>query len=176
MNWEAAGAIAEIVGGLAVIISILYLAMQVKESRMLALAQSQREIMSAAPALWSPFSTVPTATTDFRNGLNRYEDLDPDSQARFTHLLWPIMHHVELLHMMHGKGLMDEPSYERWMAGLVGITNTEGGAAWWKRIRVMVGPEFVAALDHMRDTSELPYTITDTWHFYNSDSLDSQIP
>ena len=143
---------------------------------MLAYAQSQRDIMGAATALWSPFNTVPTATTDFRNGLNRYEDLDPDSQARFTHLLWPIINHCESVHMMHGKGLMDKPSYERWMAGIVGVITTAGGAAWWKRMRVMIGPEFVTAIEHMRDTSELTYKITDTWHFYNSDSLDSQLP
>jgi hypothetical protein len=175
MSWEAAGAIAEILGGLAVIISILYLAKQVKESRLLAFGQSQREIMAASPALWSPFNTVPTAITDFRNGLNRYEDLDPDSQARFNHLVLPIINHVESVHMMHGKGLYDDPSYERWMAAAIGIITTEGGAPWWGLMRIGIGPKFVADLEHMRDTSDQTYKMTDLWPFYNSDSIDSQI-
>ncbi len=175
MNWEMFGAISEAVGGLAVIVSILYLARQVKEGRLLAFAESQRAIMSASAALWAPFNHSPISTVDVRNGLNRYEELDPDSQARFTHLIWPLVNHAEMVHMMHEKGLMDGPSYERWMAGIVGVITTDGGAQWWERMRSMIGPEFVAALEHMRDTSGQIYKVTDTWHFYNSDSLDSQI-
>jgi len=175
MNWEMFGAISEAVGGLAVIVSILYLARQVKEGRLLALAESQRAIMSAASAMWAHFNNSPRATVDFRNGLNRYEELDPDSQARFTQLMFPIINHVEMVHMMHEKGLMDSPTSERWMAAIVGVINTDGGAQWWERMRPMINSNFVAAIEHMRDTSERTYKITDIWHFYNSDSLDSQI-
>mgnify|MGYP003381125184 CR=1 FL=1 len=39
----------------------------------------------------------------------------------------------------------------------------------------MISPEFVAAIEHMRDTSVQTYKLTDNWHFYNSDCLDSRI-
>jgi len=30
----------------------------------------------------------------------------------------------------------------------------------------MFGPQFIAAPEDMRDTSDSTYTITDTWHFF----------
>lgn len=100
MNWEMFGAISEDAGGLAVIISILYLARQMKQSRLLAFAESQRAVMSASSGLW----------------------------AQFTHLIFPPIHHVEMDHMMHEKGLMDSPTSERSMSGIVGVITTDGGA------------------------------------------------
>ena len=172
MNWEIFGVIVEAVGGLAVIISLLYLAKQMRENRLLAIAESQRAVMSTYIEIQASFKNTPSSIADFRNGLNRYETLDPDSQARFTHLMWPFINHGEMVYEMHKTGLMGSMSCERFMAGLVGLITTEGGAKWWEIMRVMIGPEYVAALEHMRDTSELTYKITDLWHFYNSDSLD----
>ena len=172
MNWEIFGVIVEAIGGLAVIISLLYLAKQVRESRSLAIAESQRAVMNASSEIWATFNNSPSSIADFRNGLNRYETLDPDSQARFTHLMWPLINHGEMVYEMHKTGLMGSISSERFMAGLVGMITTEGGAKWWEIMRVMIGPEYVAALEHMRDTSELTYKLTDMWNFYNSDSLD----
>ena len=172
MNWEIFGVIVEAIGGLAVIISLLYLAKQVRESRSLAIAESQRAVMNASSEIWQTFNNSPNSIADFRNGLNRYETLDPDSQARFTLLMWPLINHGEMVYEMHKTGLMGSISSERIMAGMVSTITTEGGAKWWEIMRVMIGPEYVAALEHMRDTSELTYKLTDTWNFYNSDSLD----
>ena len=40
MNWDAIGAIAEIVGAMAVVVTLYYLAMQVRESRLQDLAEN----------------------------------------------------------------------------------------------------------------------------------------
>ncbi len=40
MNWDAIGAIAEIVGATAVVVTLYYLAMQVRESRLQDLAEN----------------------------------------------------------------------------------------------------------------------------------------
>jgi hypothetical protein len=69
MNWEIFGVIVEAVGGLAVIISLLYLAKQVRESRSLAIAESHRAVMSASTEIWAPFNNSPSLISDFRNGL-----------------------------------------------------------------------------------------------------------
>ena len=165
MNLEALGNVGEFIGALAVILSILYLARQVKQSSLLARAESQRALLNSAH-LWHPFATTPGLTHDFREGLNRYSELDPDTQARFNHLIWPFINHVEAVFRMYRQGLMEYDSYERYMVGVIGIINTPGGGEWWEHVGGMFGPEFVEALEVMRENSETTYTITEPWHFY----------
>ena len=170
MDWAIVGALGELFGGLAVVLSVLYLAHQVRESRMQATAEGQRDLLSTAH-LHIPVATTAGATSDWRKGLNLYESLDPDTQARFHHLIHPHINHVEAVFHMYRNGLMDEHTYERWMAGIVAIISTEGGGAWWAHVRSTFGPSYVSEIERIRDNPGGSYKLTDFWHFYNEDSL-----
>jgi len=165
MDLEALGNIGEILGAVAVIFSILYLARQISQSTALARAENQRELLNTAH-LWHPLATIPGLTADLRAGLNRYSELDPDVQARFHHFMHPLVNHIEAVFRMHRQGLIEEDSCERWMAGLVGIIRTPGGSNWWERVKEMFGPEFVQEIERIGGQSDQLYTTTDLWHFY----------
>ena len=174
MNWEIVGALGELFGGLAVVFSVLYLAYQVRESRLQALAEGQRALLTTTH-LYTHLATTPGATKDWRDGLNRYADLDPDTQARFHHLMHPHINHVEAVFRMHENGLIDEESYERWMAGIVGVITSKGGRDWWSQVRGLFGPSYVAALEQMRDDPERDTPpLTEFWPFYADRSEESE--
>lgn len=166
MNLEALGNAGEIVGAVAVILSILYLARQISQSTAIARAENQRELLNTAH-IWHPLVTTPGLTADFRDALNRYPDIDPDAQARFHHFMHPLLNHVEAVFRMHRQGLLEDDSYERWMAGLIAILNTPGASVWWEHIKGMLGREFVEDLERMREHSDVMYLMTDLWHFYH---------
>lgn len=67
MNWEAIGAIGEVFGALAVLVTLFYFAVQIRQSNKLAEAQSQRELMNFD--VFTPLVTNPTLTTEFRAGI-----------------------------------------------------------------------------------------------------------
>lgn len=165
MNLEALGNAGEIIGAVAVIFSILYLARQINQNTALARAESQRELLNTAH-LWHPLATTPGLTVDFRNALNRYPELDPDAQARFHHFMQPLLNHVEAIFRMHRQGLFEDDAYERWMAGLIAIINAPGASVWWDQVKGMMGSDFVEGLEHMREHSDEMYLMTDLWQFY----------
>lgn len=175
MNWEIAGALGELFGAAAVVLSVLYLAYQIRESRLQAMASAQRELLNTTH-LYTHIATTPGATNDWRQGLNRYDELDPDTQARFHHLMHPHINHVEAVYRMHQGGMIDEETYDRWMAGIVGIISTTGGKAWWSRVRITFTPGYVTALERMRDSGENTYLITEPWHFYAADKSEKSTP
>jgi hypothetical protein len=72
--------------------------------------------------------------------------------------------------------LVDEETYERWMAGIVSIMNTDGGKVWWATVRVVFGAGYVAALEDMRENSGEMYKLTDAMPFYNRQSLEASEP
>ena len=172
MDWGAIGAVGEVIGGLAVILSILYLAYQIRETRVQAVAESQRELLDTSK-FYIPVGTVPGATQDLRQGFNNYGSLDPDTQARFHYLNHPLLNHVESVYHMKTQGLVDENTYERWMAGIVSIISSDGGKVWWAQVRGMFGPGYVAALEQMRDNAGGMYNLTDALPFFNKQSLEA---
>lgn len=165
VDLEDFGNAGEIIGAVAVIFSILYLARQINQNTALARAENQRELLNTAH-LWHPLATTPGLTADIRGGLNRYSELDPDTQARFHHFMHPLVNHIEAVFRMHRQGLIEDDSCERWMAGLIGIISTPGGSSWWEHVKVMIGPEFIEELDRIREESDQLYLMTDLWHFY----------
>ena len=74
MNWDAIGAIAELLGAVAVIISIIYLAAQVRQTRLQLQAQAEDNITSSAFEAYSqPYEGDNVIV--FRKGLSVHQYL-----------------------------------------------------------------------------------------------------
>ena len=93
MNWEAIGAVGEIVGAAAVVLTLFYLAIQVRHNT------RQEEVQSFQTAIQLYLSNVDEVTKTkegaeiFRQGLNQFDNLAPHDQAAF---------HSKMHSMLHG--------------------------------------------------------------------------
>ena len=86
MNWEAIGALAETLGALAVIVSIIYLAAQVRQTRLQLQAQAEDNILSRAFDAYSPVYEGNNSLV-FRKGLESPETLSADEAFLFKLLM-----------------------------------------------------------------------------------------
>ncbi|WOJ95546.1 hypothetical protein R0137_09795 [Congregibacter brevis] len=168
MNWEAVGAIGEVAGGIVVIVTILYLARQIRENSRIAKAESQRALLETAQ-IWAPIATTPGLVTELRKAVQSYESLDPDSQGRFTFMLYPLINRVESAYRMHQQGMIDEDAYLGWMYALAAFLREPGLSAWWSDLKQVIGPEFIAALDEILLDEEVP-PLSSAWKFLGRES------
>ena len=81
MNWDAIGAIAESLGAFAVIVSIVYLAAQVRQTRIQLQAQAEDNITARAFDAYSPIYEGDNVSI-FR-GLESPDSLTPDQAFLF---------------------------------------------------------------------------------------------
>ena len=86
MEWEALGAIAEMIGAIAIIISIIYLALQVKQTRLQLQVQAEDYINSRAFEAYNPVYEGNNAHI-FRRGLEAPESLNDDEAFVFRLLM-----------------------------------------------------------------------------------------
>ena len=82
MNWEAAGAIGEIAGALAVVLSLVYLARQVGMSNRLARAEAYRMPNSELNSINAGFGTDPIFRSGIRQVLHGASRADLDEDER----------------------------------------------------------------------------------------------
>lgn len=78
MNWDAVGALGEIFGGLAVLITLIYLAAQVRHSNSLATFNGSRELMNQ----FNTLNHLVTTDSELRQTLMKTGDLSADEQER----------------------------------------------------------------------------------------------
>ena len=93
MNWEAAGAIGEIIGASAVVLSVIYLAFQIKmqteESRLAA----TRELSSQTQALMGVLLANPELIIRYGKAVQKYENL-PNEDRLWAAMLFQRMFRV----------------------------------------------------------------------------------
>ena len=173
MNWEAIGAIGEIVGAVAVLVTLIYLATQVRQAQRVARAQNVREVQAGFVRLFSALVQDADLMRTYRTGSVDPGRLDPVERHRFEdwHLIY-FLHFVEL-HTAHQDGLMSSDLYQRWRFAVASHLQTPGATEWWTLVRDYFPTDVVDALEELRDQVPQPVqlrTIPDTG------SPDSQVP
>ena len=98
MNWEAIGAVGEIAGGPAVVISLIYLASQIRHSNRQVEEQVRALRMQAYDSAGADFSALrlhisgsPQIASVWRRAKDSYSALEPDERAQANELLHEYM-------------------------------------------------------------------------------------
>src|SRR5947207_15901937 len=114
MNWDALSAISQLVGSIAVVLSVLYLALQVHRSTRVAKLAAQDAAATALRDVTKPFSENPEVGRIWRVGLEDLDALSPDDKARFYHVAFQFLKAMETIHFHYIYGLMDEQIWRGW--------------------------------------------------------------
>lgn len=161
INWEAAGAIGEIIGALGVIITLVFLVFQIRQnSRLLqnntnqlqqnhklAIAQALGQSPQQQAAMVAISQDADLADIMFR-GFRDYEGLEPLERLRFGMALGPMMagaaarveQHLEL-------DIKLEDNVDETIAFAFEFLRWPGGREWWRRNREKYSPRFRALID-----------------------------
>src|SRR5437764_11362921 len=114
MNWEEVSAIAQMIGSIAVVFSVLYLAIQVHQSNRVAKLAAQDAATTALRDVTKPFAENSELARIWRVGLEDLESLSAEDQARFFHSTYQFLKAYETIHFHHIYGLMDAQIWEGW--------------------------------------------------------------
>ncbi|MGR8949132.1 MAG: hypothetical protein ACU84Q_13875 [Gammaproteobacteria bacterium] len=121
MNWEALGAIGELVGAAAVVLTLAYLAIQIRHSTKLARADAHERAVTYWSSATQPL-LEPEFAELFQNGCESYETLSATDQMRFATLISNMIFSFELAmeKQQHGFANADLiASFERYFEQLV---------------------------------------------------------
>lgn len=131
MNWDAIGAIGEIVGAVAVVATLGYLAIQIRQNTRSDRAASRLTILDTFyGAAWDTARDAELRKATV-SGLNRYSELPADQKAAFHLLQLRYMGNLYNALLLKDAGSLDDESFDvianAFIAGLL----TPGGRDWW---------------------------------------------
>jgi hypothetical protein len=149
-DWEAISAIAQMIGSVAVVFSVLYLAVQVHRSTRIAKVAAQDMAATSLRDVTKPFAENAELARIWRVGLERLESLDAEEQARFFHSTYQFLKAFETIHFHHVHGLMDGQIWQGWCGLLQHYIAAPGVEHYWKLRRDLFSKrfqEFVSTLE-----------------------------
>ncbi len=150
MNWDAINAIAQLVSSIGVIISLLYLAVQVHRSTRITKLAAQDAATTALRDVTRPFAENPEVGVLWRKGLEDINSLGPDEKARFFHVAFQFLKAMETIHFHYIYGLMEEQVWRGWRNLYRHYLDAPGLNYYWQLRHNLFSDrfrEFVAALE-----------------------------
>ena len=132
MNWDAISAISQAIGSVAVVLSVLYLAVQVHQSTRVAKLATQDSAAAALRDVTKPFMENAELARIWRVGLEDLSALSTEDRTRFFHATYQFLKAFETIHFHYVYGLMDRQLWDGWHGLLRHYVAAPGIAEYWK--------------------------------------------
>ena len=154
MNWDAISAISESVGSFAVVLSVLYLAVQVHQSTRVARLATQDAATTALRDVTKPFMENAELERIWRVGLEEIGTLSVEERARFFHAAYQFLKAFETIHFHYAYGLMDRQLWDGWQGLLRHYVAAPGIAHYWKLRPEVFSERFRKFVDALEPPTE----------------------
>lgn len=157
MNWQTGAAIAEILAAPAVIASLIYLAVQIRQNNELLRSESRQALVT---------NDVTSLSANFQNAdvFAKYVaevQLSPEDQLRLSFMYALDLRNREFEYFQYTNGLLDEQTWLAYRHVILINHSTGRGRIWWDKIgRGIVDPAFATLVDEMLVDAEPD----DTYH------------
>ena len=162
MNWDAISAVSQIVGVIVVVVTLIYLAAQVRQGNIFAKLQArQRMIEQTESELYAQMADPSITYSNIRDG-----DLSEDEQARLSLFLINFLRQREWEWFLFQEGVIDSSAFRAYREVVAIHLSTPRGRKWWKRLgHRAFDPGFVEQVEEVLAESDTNSYLQDmrTW-------------
>ncbi len=161
MNWEAIGAIGEFMGGVVVVVSVVYLAAQIRQSNRHAEASAELSWIQGLNEIWDRWTLEPTMIA-IRKGLKDFDGLSKNEQVVFQMQVGALVNHCRVADQLWQRRLIAKETREAAVDVLTRILRTPGGRRYWE-FDAQASPEQPALMREIETRSLEPWNELFPW-------------
>jgi hypothetical protein len=148
MNWDAIGAVGELVGAAAVVVTLLFLIKQIRSNSAL-VENSTLQAASDGIGDWARQLTEnPDLYRIYRAGLIDDSSLSKEERGLFDLILFQGFHANSSAFLQHRNGGSSQKHLDSLLAVFEATFNTPGGRASWERQKHMLDPDFQTGVEN----------------------------
>ena len=153
MNWEAISAIGQLVGALAVVISLIYLANQVRSNARETRLAAMRSTLDFLNRFTQQIAEHADLAELRHRGFKDFESLEGADRARFGSYMHGLFRTIETVYYQHLEGHVD-PRVWRGLEVVTREVNAQPGVqAWWRSRSHWFDEEFAKFINQQQQTA-----------------------
>ncbi len=153
MNWDAIGAVGELVGAIAVFATLFYLASQIRQANQ----ATQANIESQMGQWWSQHNREmihsPEMIEIIEVGLNDMGSLSDPERRRFSWWLASAFYMFDNLYKQYQKGVLSRESWTSNEMTIEGLLRNRSVQLWWESGFFQASSDFAAHVETLRKNS-----------------------
>lgn len=142
MNWDAIGAIGELAGALAVVFTLFYLAVQIRQNTSAVKASTHHAISDSFNVVNKLLASDPNIARIFRLGNTGLSALSEDEQVAYSFILTMFMRVSETLYYQHKQGFTEQQTFLTEDNTLKWAFSNLGFREWWQTNPISFSPDF----------------------------------
>ena len=166
---ETLGNAGDFIGGIAVVITLVYLAIQVRQNTSALKAASWQEVVAGARAA-SKLRGDPAIAPSWARGLSNYPSMSAQDISNFNLAITDEALFFQGVFALYQSRQLEESVYIAYRGWFVSILATPGGSEWWSLVgRPIFVSDMVSELDKQLeigghpDIRQLPATQAKDW-------------
>ena len=147
MNWDAIGAIGEIVGAAAVVITLIYLAVQLKQNTAAMRSSTFQSISSTLAQNMEVLTTTPGMPALLLKANAGLETLTGEERVQFSSFCLMSHRRIESIFVQKSLGALDQGLAEGFERSILLAYGHRGYREWWNSSKSAFSTEFAAWVD-----------------------------
>jgi hypothetical protein len=172
MNWEAIGAIGELIGAAAVVVTLLYLVKQIKQNTESTKAVGLQTWQADSTAHWLSIATNAELAKAGAAFLNDSRNLSEDNFLQIGCWMLNNFRQYQTTFIMHERGVVDDDLYAVEMRMAARNLLIPGIKQWWDAGgRNQMSPKFTEALETFDPGKDTNWTWTKETGFVSWDQV-----
>ena len=149
MNWTVLSTGAEVIGSVAVVVSVVYLAVQIKLGTK-TLRTTMRDNAFQSLQEWNyAVAGDPDLASIISRGSKDLDSLNPKERARFIHIMFSFFKVWERLYLHYIEGSVDETVWMRNKLFLASYLHQPGCRYYWDNRKAAYDPRFQEVADNL---------------------------
>jgi hypothetical protein len=172
MNWDAVGAVGELLGALVVVVTLGYLAIQIRQNTA---QQKREETVSIQRGQNEVIAQLNDPKLVRSYAITAAEGRAANPEDRVRAIIWLVqyLNHFQIVYDLHQLGSLDEDRYKFWENLAVGWVASKGLREWWDEDngKIAFMPEIRSLLDSkLNDPNKVPIGSNEIWDIFDANS------
>ena len=142
MNIEGMANYADVIGGIAVIVSLIYVGIQIRRNTRSTRAQTFQSAHESLASVALEIAKNPELALLAKRGLTAFDQLNDDDQFQFSYLVIGVMRHFENYFYQHERGMLEDELWEGQRESILSYFHSKGVQCVWKDRRLTYSPAF----------------------------------
>ena len=149
MTWGAAGIFAEIIASVAVLISLWYLAIQLKQNTDLARAELEVQLGVTWAELHDNMIQNPQLARAYDLAENSWDEMNDEDVRAYLWFVAKSFHILEGMFRQNRRGLLTNEAWEPYERYIVGVLRIDAVMGWWRSDGSLTSNEFKAHVNNL---------------------------
>jgi hypothetical protein len=131
MNWDAIGALGELLGSITVLITLIYLAIQTRSINKQSKAEARYAFVDAVGEINMVIGQSQANASVFRRGLEEIENLNSDEKMQFLMYVGQYSNLWSVMHQLNDDDMLPQTQWKIVCTDIVSVLGSDGGRWFW---------------------------------------------